>query len=156
MHPPIQGAKYRGELFMSLSTLPRTPRLTFVKPKVSSVAVNQRFSPTWLQHGPVCNIFTFWTFWWPLFPGWHSVVFCFWRPASAFPVDGEFITFQFLFSRIEPSNESPLFCFPQEEAILFFSRKFRTEKTKQMELLPNVILLHPLHMHAKKGGKEGK
>lgn len=149
MRRHIQGAKCKEEPFISLPTLPRAPHVTSMKPKGSSIVVNQRFSPTRLPHGPVGDIFTFWSLWWPLFPGWHSVVFCFWSPASAFPVDGEFITFQFLFSRIEPSNESLLFCFPQEEAILFFSIKFRTEKTKQMELLPNVLLAHV----RKEGGK---
>lgn len=49
----------------------------------------------------------------------------------------------------------PAVVFPQEAAILFFSIKFRTEKTKQMELLPVVHLLHSLHTCMKQGGKEG-
>lgn len=77
-------------------------------------------------------------------------------PAGGLPalsVDGEFITFQFLFSVTEPSNESLLLWLPQEAAILFFSIKFRTEKTKQMELLPIVHLPHSLHTCMKQGGK---
>lgn len=49
----------------------------------------------------------------------------------------------------------PAVVFPQEAAILFFSIKFGTEKTKQMELLPIVHLPHSLHTCMKQGGKEG-
>ena len=94
------------------------------------------------------------TFWQPLFPGWYSIGCSCWSPASAFSVDGEFITFQFLFSN-RTFQRIPAVVFPQEAAILFFSIKFRTEKTKQMELLPIVHLLHSLHTCMKQGGKEG-
>ena len=114
-----------------------------------------RVIPTQPQCLSACDTCFLSTFWQPLFPGWYGMVCSYWSPASAFCVDGAFITFQSLFSATEPSDESLLLCSHRKLLSYFSSIKSRTEKTRQMELLPIVHSPHSLHTCVKRGGEEG-